>query len=150
MKRIRLLVLFGIVAVALPFGLLQGVAHARSSTRSSGATGTNSVSINQYADFEDAGTHLDVGLVVTCTSTTGTGAVDVTVTQSYPYTPKPIAGGSGPQDVVCDGKGHSVAVTIGGLFFDAGKAYATADLFTTDTVPDVAAHAERWIQIRVV
>jgi len=145
MKRIRLLILLGMVAVALPLGLLQGIAKA---TGSSGTT--NSISINQYADFEDVGTTLDVGLVVKCTSTTGTGVVDVTVTQTYPETPQPIAGGSGPQDVVCDGRSHSVGVTIGGLFFDTGKAYAKADLTTIDSLPGVAAHAERWIQIRVV
>jgi hypothetical protein len=145
MKRIRLLILLGMVAVALPFGLLQGIAKA---TGSSGTT--NSVSINQYADFEDVGATLDVGLVVSCKSMTGTGVVDVTVTQTYPETPQPLAAGSGPQDVVCDGRSHSVGVTIGGTFFDAGKAYAKADLVTTDSFPDVAAHAERTIQIRVV
>jgi hypothetical protein len=144
MKRIRLLVLLSILAIALPVGVLSGVAKA------TGSTGTNSVSINQYADFEDVGTTLDVGLVVRCHSMTGTGVVDVTVKQTYPETPKPVAAGSGPQDVVCDGTSHSVAVTIGGAFFDAGKAYAKADLVTTDTFPNVAAHAERTIQIRVV
>jgi hypothetical protein len=145
MKRIRLLILLGMVAVALPLGLLQGIAKATGSSRTA-----NSVSINQYADFEDIGSTLDVGLVVKCKSSTGTGVVDVTVKQTYPETPQPVAAGSGPQDVVCDGRSHSVAVTIGGVFFDAGKAYAKADLTTVDTFPAPAAHAERWIQIRAV
>jgi hypothetical protein len=122
MKRIRLLILLGMVAVALPLGLLQGIAKASGGSR----TGS-SVSINQYADYEFAGGILDVGLQVSCTGVSG--VLDVTVTQNYPETPyPPMAAGSGPQDVVCDGRSHSVAVTIGGGIFDAGKATATATL----------------------
>ena len=121
MKRIRLLILLGMVAVALPLGLLQGIAKA------TGSSGTgSSVSINQYADYDFAGAILDVGLHVTCTG--GSGAVDVTVTQAPPETPYPGGAGSGPQIVVCDGQSHAVAVTIGGFGFDAGKAVATASL----------------------
>jgi hypothetical protein len=116
MKRIRLLILLGMVAVALPLGLLQGIAKAAGS----------SVTINKYADFELSGGILDVGLHVTCTG--GTGAVDVTVTQDPPEAPL-MAAGSGPQVVVCDGRSHSVGVTVGGGKFDAGKATATALLF---------------------
>jgi hypothetical protein len=134
MKRIRLLVLLGMVAVALPLGLLQGVAKATGS----------SVSINQYADYDFAGTNLDVGLQVACTG--GSGAVDVTVTQSQPETPYPVAAGSGPQIVTCDGRSRSVAVTIVGFGFDAGKATATAEL----TAPSGNVKVTRQILIRVV
>jgi hypothetical protein len=146
MKRIRLLVLLGVVAVALPLGVT--FAGGAGAAGTSGTT--NSVSINQYADFEDVGETLDIGLVVRCKSATGKGAVDVTVTQEPPETPYPLAAGSGPQAVVCDGRSHSVGVTIGGVFFDAGKAYATADVTTTDNPLVIVAHAERTIQIRVV
>ena len=121
MKRIRLLILLGMVAVALPLGILQGIAKA------TGSSGTgSSVSINYYADYEFVGGILDVGLHVSCTG--GSGALDVTVTQEPPETPYPMAAGSGPQIVVCDGHSHSVAVTIGGGVFDAGKATAKATL----------------------
>jgi hypothetical protein len=55
--------------------------------------------------------------------------------------------GSGPQIVVCDNHTHSVGVTVGGMGFDAGKAWATADLTTAS---GGKAHAERWITIIVV
>jgi hypothetical protein len=140
MKRIRLLVLLGMVAVALPLGLLQGIAKA------TGNSGTgSSVSINQYADYEFAGAILDVGLQVACTG--GSGAVDVTVTQEPPETPYPEAAGSGPQFVVCDGRSHSVGVTLGPGIFDAGKANATATLVAPSG--DVTT-VKRQILIRVV
>ena len=59
-----------------------------------------------------------------------------------------MAAGSGPQAVVCDGQTHSVAVTVAGFGFDAGTAWATADL-TTGSAIDVA-HAQRSINIVVV
>jgi hypothetical protein len=109
------------VAVAIPLGILQGVAKA------TGGSGTgSSVSINYYADYEFVGGILDVGLHVTCSG--GSGALDVTVTQEPPETPYLMAAGSGPQTVVCDGHSHSVAVTVGGGIFDAGKAKAKATL----------------------
>jgi len=72
----------------------------------------------------------------------------VNVTQSPPATPYPIAAGSGPQIVVCDGQTHSVAVTVTGEGFDTGTACATADLRTGS--PTVVAHAQRSINIVVV
>jgi hypothetical protein len=127
------------VAVALPLGLLQGIAKA------TGSSGTgSSVSINQYADYDFEGTNLDVGLQVACTG--GSGAVDVTVTQSPPETPYPFGAGSGPQIVVCDGRSRSVAVTIVGGGFDAGKAIATAELTASSGNKTVT----RQILIRVV
>jgi len=133
-----MLILLGMVAVALPFGVLQGVAMATGSN-------LNQVTIQPNADYDFVGTQLDVGLYVKCTG--GSGSVVVDVKQDPPYTPYPVGAGSGPQIVVCDGRTHTVGVTITGFGFDAGKAWATADL-TTATL--ATAHAARWINIIVV
>jgi hypothetical protein len=137
-KRFRLLILLSVVAVALPLAILQGVAKATGTT-------ANQVTIQQYADYDFVGTNLDVGLYVRCTG--GSGSVIVSVNQYPPQTPYPVGSGSGPQFVVCDGQTRSVAVTIVGAGFDAGRAKATADLTTAS---GGSAHAERWITIVVV
>jgi hypothetical protein len=49
---------------------------------------------------------------------------------------------------VCDGQTHPVAVTVSGFGFNAGDAFATADL--TIGSPTVVAHAQRSIEIVVV
>ena len=143
MKRIRLLVLIGAVAVALPLGLLPAKATG---------TTTNSVTIQQYADYEAAGFVLDVGLYVTCKGN-GTlahnGSVNVTVEQYPPQTPYPLGFGSGPQPVVCDGTPHAVGVTIVGEGFDAGAAKATATL-TPGLGGGGSVTKVKWITIVVV
>jgi hypothetical protein len=48
--------------------------------------------------------------------------------------------------VVCDGRTHSVGVTVTGILYDPGKAYAKADVTSTGGT----AHAERQITILVV
>ena len=141
MKRIRMLTMLGVLAVILPIGLLQGVAKA-----DGGGGSPNQVTIQPQASYILAGATIDVGLYVKCQG--GSGDVVVNVTQSPPQTPYPMAAGSGPQIVVCDGQTHSVAVTIAGFGFDAGKAWATADLTTGS--PTVVAHAQRSINIVVV
>lgn len=139
MKRIRLLVLLAVVAVALPLGVVfAGNAGA------SGGTTTTQVSIRQYADFNLAGVELDVGLNVRCTG--GLGTASVTVKQYPPESGTPVIGSGANPDVVCDGRTHSVGVTVVGTFYDAGKAYAIADV----TSPGGTAHAERWITVLVV
>lgn len=138
MKRIRLLVLLGMVAVALPLGLLQGVAGA------TGGSGT-SVSIQRYADFNLTGFELDVGLIVRCTDVDGLGTATVEVRQTSPETGTPTTGHGANIAVVCDGQPHSVGVTVTGVLFDPGKAYAIADV----TLAGGTAHAERWITIQV-
>ena len=138
MKRIRMLTVLGVLAVTLPIGLLQGVAKANGG-------GGPQVTIQPQASYIIAGATIDVGLYVKCQG--GSGEVIVNVTQSPPQTPYPMAAGSGPQTVVCDGQTHSVAVTIAGFGFDAGTASATADL-TTDSL--TSAHAQRSINIVVV
>ena len=134
MKRIRLLIVLGIVAVALPLGI--GPA---------GATGSGtSVSISQTADFNTFGTQLDVNLLVRCTG--GTGLAEVTVTQDSPETGVPDTTGTGFNPaVVCDGNTHSVGVTVVGVVYDPGRAYAIADV----TAPSGPGHAEKWITIKV-
>jgi hypothetical protein len=137
MKRIRLLILLSVLAVALPVGLLAGVAKA------TGSSGT-SVSISQTADFNFAGTQLDVNLLVRCSG--GIGLANVTVNQPHPETGFPATTGDGfNPDVVCDGRTHSVGVTLIGAVYDPGRAYAIADV----TSPGGSAHAEKWITIKV-
>jgi hypothetical protein len=138
-KRIRLLILLGMVAVALPLGLLQGVAKAIG-----GTTTTTAVSIRQYADFNASGVELDVGLNVRCTG--GPGTATVMVTQTPPEAGHPVTGFGTNPNVVCDGQTHSVGVTVIGTVYDAGKAYAVADVQS----PNGTAHAARWITIQVV
>jgi len=138
-KRIRMLTVLGVLAVVLPIGLLQGVAKANG-----GSSLQNQVTIQPKAEYILAGGVINVGLYVKCQG--GSGDVVVNVTQSQPATPYPIAAGSGPQIVVCDGQTHSVAVTVTGEGFDAGTASATADL----TTPTGGAHAQRSITIVVV
>jgi hypothetical protein len=138
-KRIRMLIVLGVLAVALPIGLLQGVAKADGG-------GGPQVTIQPQASYILASSVIDVGLYVNCQG--GSGEVVVNVTQSPPQTPYPVAAGSGPQTVVCDGHTHSVAVTVTGFGFDAGTAWATADLMIGS--PTVVAHAQRSINIVVV
>jgi hypothetical protein len=126
-------------AVVAPMALIPSVAGA------TGSTTGNQVSINQYADWDFAGTQLDVGLQVACTG--GAGTVNVSVKQAYPETYAPTgAFGTGVQNVVCDGRSRYVTVTIVGAPFDGGKATATATLASTTGT----ATTTRQISIRAV
>jgi hypothetical protein len=137
MKRIRLLILLGAVAVALPLALFHGVAGA------TGGSGT-SVSISQTADYNLSGASLDVNLMVRCSG--GMGLAEVRVNQPHPETGFPMTTGFGSNpDVVCDGQTHSVGVTLIGSIYDPGRAYAIADV----TAPSGPGHAEKWITIKV-
>jgi hypothetical protein len=123
MKRVRMLVVLGAIAIALPLGL--SAAHATGS-HGGGGTPTNSVSIDQYADFDTFGSNIDVKLYVKCTGTT---VAEVSLKQSPPETGSPVTVGVGSNPlVVCDGNTHSVGVTVGGAGFDTGWATATATL----------------------
>ena len=144
MKRIRLLVLLGALAVALPFGVLSAGSVAA-------APAFADVSLEPNAQYDIHGFILHVEVRATCTG--GAGAVVVDVTQSPPETPYPVAFGSGPNPVVCDGAAHETGVTIHGEGFDAGRALATATLTVTDpTSLQVLAMDtdQRTIDIRVV
>jgi hypothetical protein len=126
MKRVRMLVVLGAVAIALPLGL--SAAHA---TGGGGSGATNTISIDQYADYDFEGSQVDVKLYVKCT---GSSAVDVTLKQSPPETGSPVTIGIGSNPlVVCDGQTHSVGVTITGAGYDTGWATATATLIGLPT-----------------
>jgi hypothetical protein len=128
-----------VAALAAPLVLAPGIAFA------TGSTGGSSVSINESADFNFAGTQLDVGLQVKCTG--GTGVVNVSVDQPYPESPDPLgAHGTGVMDVVCDGRTRPVGVTVIGVIYDAGQAKATATLIA----PSGTKTTSRWIAVRVV
>jgi hypothetical protein len=139
MKRIRLLVLLSALAVALPVGVLSGIAKA-----TGGTTTKDQVSINQYADY-DLPSLLQVGLQVRCYG--GEGLVTVQVDQYPPETPYLVTFGSGAQPVVCDGRTHAVSASVVGEGYDAGKALATATLVGGTGKVTVV---KRWIIIRVV
>jgi hypothetical protein len=141
MKRIRLLVLLSVLAVALPVGLLSGIAKATGST---GAT--SQISINQNAQYDVEGSVVHVGLRVRCSSPLP-GTVNVTLKQDPPETAFHAEGSNLVKEVVCDGQTHSVGTTIYGLGFDAGRAYATAAFTfpTTATATDA-----KWINIIVM
>jgi hypothetical protein len=137
-----MLTMLGVLAVILPIGLLQGVAKANG-----GSGSPNQVTIQPKAEYILADSVINVGLYVKCQG--GSGNVVVDVTQSPPATPSPVAHGDSTQIVVCDGQTHSVAATVTGFGFDAGTAWATADLTTTGS-PTVVTHAQRSINIVVV
>jgi hypothetical protein len=142
MKRIRLLVLAGVIAAALPIGMTAAGA--------TGGGGSGSyIYIQDRADYDFVGTNLDVGLQVRCSDSTGFGTVSVTVEQAPPQTPYPMGFGSGPQSVVCDGVTRAVGVTIIGAGFDAGRAKATASL-TTPTNSGGNKTVSKYISIVVV
>jgi hypothetical protein len=140
MKRIRLLVLLSALAVALPVGVLSGIAKA-----TGGTTTKDQVSINQYADY-DLPSLLQVGLQVRCYG--GDGVVTVQVTQTPPESPYPVTFGSSGQPVVCDGQTHSVGVSVVGIGYDAGKALAKATLVVPSTEKTTV--VQRQIIIKVV
>jgi hypothetical protein len=144
MKRIRLLVLLGVVAVALPLGVVfASTAGAQAASAS--------VSIEPNAQYDVKGSILHVEVKATCTG--GAGAVVVEVVQEPPETPYEVGFGSGPNPVACDGRTHATGVTIMGAGFDAGKALATAELTVVEEPlgPVIAKDTEtRYIDIRVV
>jgi hypothetical protein len=144
MKRIRMLVLAGALAVALPFGLA-----------TAGATGgyppPNYVTIKANAQYDLVGAQIHVGLTVKCQASGGNklGFVDVFVTQHYPETPWATPGfpatGGGGNSVVCDGTARSVAVSVNPGLFDAGRAFAEAAVRSPSDLE--VATSDRWITI---
>jgi hypothetical protein len=138
MKRIRLLVLLGAIAIALPFGLT-----------SAGATGgdgsSSSLTINQNAQFDVVGSIVHVGLRARCPASPLPGTIEVHLTQDPPESVVHAEGDSFVKEVVCDGATHSVGASVFGANFDAGRAYATAT-FTFGG----SASAARWVNIIVM
>jgi hypothetical protein len=152
MKRIRLLILLSVLAVALPVGLLSGIAKATGSTGSE-----SSLSINQNAQFDLLGGIIHVGLRARCpfigtdpmTGDPIPGTIHVHVVQDPPESVAHTEGDSLVKEVVCDGQTHTVGASIVNAVppgFDAGRAYATAEF----TLPVGAASAARWINIIVM
>ena len=138
MKRIRLLVLAGVLAAALPVGMA-----------SAGATGdttpANYVELKDLAQYNFNGTYIEVGVTVKCKANGNSlRTVEVFVKQDYPETPFPQgATGLGARNVVCDGVARAVAVTVPVGLFDAGRAWAEA---TLDPLNGTAKDKE-WITI---
>lgn len=131
MKRLRLLVVVGVIAAALPLGMSVAGASGTSSTE---------VSIQSTADYDVTGTNIDVRLNVRCSG--GTGTVTVWLEQYYPESPA-VGEGSGPNIVACDGRTHAAGVTVIGALFDPGKALATATVFAASGDKTVS----KWITI---
>ena len=148
MKRIRLLVLAGVLAAALPIGLT-----------TAGATGgsppPNSVTIQQYADYDAAGLVLDVGLYVRCK---GNGTLPTTAwstcrwssTRRRRHTRSVSARVLSPSCVTATT--HAVGVTVVAVApgFDAGQAKATATLTPGTGGGAAPAPVVKWITIVVV
>jgi hypothetical protein len=153
MKRIRLLILLSVLAIALPAGVLSGVAKATGSTGS-----TSSLTINQNAQYDVLGNVIHVGLRARCpflgtdpvTHQPIPGTIHVHVVQNPPESVTHTEGDNFVKEVVCDGQTHTVGATIFDplieLGFDAGRAYATAEFVT----PMGAASDARWINIIVM
>jgi hypothetical protein len=136
-RRIRMLVLLGMLAAALPFGVLQGVAKA---------TGDDtSLSINQNAQYDVNGFIVHVGLQARCPASPLPGTIEVHLTQDPPESVVHAEGDSLVKEVVCDGQTHSVGASVFGESFDAGRAYATATF-----VSGGSGSAARWINIIVM
>lgn len=142
MKRIIITAL----AATLMFSLMPtGVAAA-----TGGSGSKNEITIQRDAQYDILGSIIHVGLNVKCQSSPLglPGQVEVMVTQEPPETPYPISIGSGLQNVVCDGKTHTVGVSIFGEGFDAGRAQASAILLpAVDTSVGKTFSAERTINI---
>jgi hypothetical protein len=141
MKRIRFIILLSAMAVAM-------IVPVMAKATGGGGSGTQ-VTIQEHADYDFSGTRIDVGLYVRCTDPTGFGVLDVTVNQYPPETPYVVTVAFGPQQVVCDGHTHTVALTTTGAGFDAGRAKATADL-TLFGNPSGSTTVSRWITIVAV
>jgi hypothetical protein len=145
MKRVRLLVLLGAVAVALPLGL--SAAHATGGGGGYPPPPANSVSIVSPAQYNLNGTYITVQVYARCkpAGMVQTGVVNLTVTQDYPETPVPTgAYGTFFANVVCDNNTHSAGVTVPVGPFDAGKAFAEAELVTPS---GSSVKTSRWITI---
>jgi hypothetical protein len=138
MKRIRLLILLSVLAVALPVGILSGIAKAAPSPDGS------EIIINQNAQYDAVGGIIHVGLRVRCPAGLP-GTLEVFVEQDPPETSMHADGTSLAKQVVCDGQSHTVGVTVGGINFDAGRAHAIATFLTGGADSD-----EKWIKIIVM
>ena len=128
-------VILGAAATAVAATAAVLVPQAAGATGSTGGTGGtgDSIYIAPFADYNLAGLSLDLDLVVSCKGPL-TGTVDGSVTQQPPETPSPVTLSTGFSVVVCDGRSHTVGLTVDGAGFDDGKAKATVTLVNPNTL----------------
>ena len=128
-------VILGAAATAAAATAAVLVPQAAGATGSTGGTGGagDSIYIAPFADYNLAGLSLDLDLVVSCKGPL-TGTVDGSVTQQPPETPSPVTLSTGFSVVVCDGRSHTVGLTVDGAGFDDGKAKATVTLVNPNTL----------------
>jgi len=124
-------VILGAAATAVAATAAVLVPNVAGATGSTGGT-SDSVYIYPYADYNLSGASLDLDLVVKCKGPL-TGTVNGSVTQQPPETPAPVTLSTGFSVVVCDGKSHSVGLTVDGIGFDDGKAKATVSLVNVNS-----------------
>ena len=78
-------------------------------------------------------------------ATGSTGGVTGSVTQEPPETPSPVTFSTGNTLVVCDGKPHTVGITVDGIGYDDGYAKATMTLVNPNTLKTTTATAKVYI-----
>ena len=125
MKRIRLLVLIGAVAVALPLGL--------TTAKATGGSPANSVDIHYDVQYDFNGTIAHLDLSVRCKDVglgvpLGNGHLTGSISQQPPQTPYPVTYTFGIAEAVCDNRTHAVGLTVQGEGLDTGLAKATVTL----------------------
>lgn len=135
--------------------LLAGAAAAAAATaavlvpQAAGATGStsgDSIYIAPGADYNLSGASLDLDLVVKCSgSGVVAGTVNGSVSQSPPETASPVSFSTGNTLVVCDGKSHTVGITVDGAGYDDGYAKATMTLVNPNTLKSTTATAKIYI-----
>jgi hypothetical protein len=129
-------ILLGAAATAVAATAAVLVPQVAGATGSGGGSTGDSVTIAPFADYNFSGFSLDLDLVVKCAggALMQTGSVTGSVSQSPPETPSPVSLSAGNSIVVCDGKSHTVGLTVDGAGFDDGRAKATAMLTNLNTM----------------
>ena len=139
-------VILGAAATAVAATAAVLVPQAAGATGSGGGGTGDSVYIAPTADYNLSGASLDLDLVVKCSgSGTVAGAVNGSVSQSPPETASPITFSTGNTLVVCDGKSHTVGITVDGIGYDDGYATATMTLVNPNTLKTTTATAKIYI-----
>jgi hypothetical protein len=127
MKRLRLLVLLGAVAVALPLGLTTAKATG------GGSYPANWVDIHYDVQYDFNGTIAHADLSVRCKDVglgvpLGNGHLTGSISQSPPQTPYPVTFTFGVAEAVCDNRTHVVGFSVQGEGLDTGLAKMTVTL----------------------
>jgi hypothetical protein len=136
-------ILLGAAATAVAATAAVLVPQVAGATGSGGGSTGDSVTIAPFADYNLGGMSLDLDVVVKCAggSLMQTGTVNGSVTQSPPETPSPVTLSTGFSVVVCDGKAHTVGLTVDGAGYDDGKAKATVTLVNPNTLKNTTVTA---------